>query len=207
VPLTEQYLGILDSPIPFACGILKTGRPLRIPDHLCIVDLDFHVVSDPDHSPMLANAADLVRELKVLLKSHEPDIHIPKAHSEAVPFTKQKRSSLSSHHCYEMCKHKYVFGERIVDSIVQLIHCHIEARLQLIARPCFVTDTTDLTCPVTVFNQGVFLESVDDKSRRFYTLFSTTMMFQEFTDGLSEEILKDYQCVSCAGRNSQICSP
>jgi hypothetical protein len=154
---------------------------------------------------MLANAADLIRELRALLKTHRSNVVIPKSHSNSTTFIRQKRSSLSSVHSYAMCKHKYVFGEKMVDSIMQLVRCHVEARLQLIARPCFVTDTTDVACPVTVFNQGVFLESVEDKSRRFYSLFSATMMFQEFTDCLSEEVLKDYEWVSGNCINGQVC--
>jgi hypothetical protein len=75
----------------------------------------------------------------------------------------------------------------LVEAVMGYFRTRLERELEVLMRPCFITDTTDIEHPVAVFNQELFLMSIDEGQRLFYRGFLGTTSFQEFADSKLEE--------------------
>jgi hypothetical protein len=190
LPLEEDFLTLLESPVPFACGVLKTLVEIPIPAHVCIVDIDHDSIADPDSSPLSPSGQILIEKLRRLIELNRTDV-IPPAHNSGraayLDFVKSKRNPLSSWHSYCMYVRKFVFNREMVDAIVLLMTDHIVKPLEDLVRSCLITDRTVPENPVTVFSRDLFIESVDPKDAAFYQLFIQTTMFGEFTELITDE--------------------
>jgi hypothetical protein len=82
---------------------------------------------------------------------------------------------------------KYIFKPPLVGEIVELFRRHFAPKLGELIQPCFITDTTDIEHPVTVFNRELFLATVPAADAAFYDAFLGTTAFHEFSDGRMEE--------------------
>jgi hypothetical protein len=82
---------------------------------------------------------------------------------------------------------KYIFKPPLIAEIVDLFRKHFAPKLEEMLEPCFITDTTDIEHPVTVFNRDLFLASVPAADVSFYEAFLGTTAFQEFSEGRMEE--------------------
>jgi hypothetical protein len=82
---------------------------------------------------------------------------------------------------------KYIFKPPLVGEIVELIRRHFAPKLGELIQPCFITDTTDIEHPVTVFNRELFLATVPAADMAFYDAFLGTTAFHEFSEGRMEE--------------------
>jgi hypothetical protein len=193
VPLDENFLAVLESPMPFACGILKTEQQIAIPSYVCVIDLDRDEIIDPDCSPLVASGAQIVEKLQLFLGLNRSDVMMPPRiaqngnRSQYLEFLKVKRNPLSSCHSYCMYPRKYCFGQEIVDAILLIFRDGLAVPLETLVRSCFITDKTDLDRPVTVFNNELFMESVDPDHVEFYRQFMQTTMFQEFIELMTDE--------------------
>jgi hypothetical protein len=191
LPIDDKFLPILESPVPYACGILKTGKAVPIPSYVCIVDIDKDQVVDPDQSPVLAGGKEMIEKLTLLIEMNRADVIVPtrsKANANAyMEFLRAKRNPLSSSHSYYMYPRKYCFGQEIVDAIVLLFRDQFVLPMESLVRSCFITDKTDIDHPITVLNNEVFLESVEPDQREFYQQFMQTTMFQQFTELMTDE--------------------
>jgi hypothetical protein len=194
LPIDDNFLTILDSPTPFACGLVKTEKNISIPGHVCVVDLDRDEIADPDSGPIVASGPILIERLGLLIEMNRADVVVPRrtaspngSRSPYVEFLRAKRNPLSSSHSYYMYPRKYCFGKDMVDAVVLLFRDEFVIKLELLARMCFVTDRTEGQRPVTVFNKELFLESVEKEDREFYEMFVQTMMFHEFVELMTDD--------------------
>jgi hypothetical protein len=53
LPDRDDYLGMLESPVPYVIGLIKTGTQPPVPDYATVVDLDLDQVIEPDRTPPL----------------------------------------------------------------------------------------------------------------------------------------------------------
>jgi hypothetical protein len=197
LPFTEEFLPILDSPAPFVCGIVKTGQLPPIPEHLVVVELDHDEINDPDHTPLLPDGERLIQKLQGILDLNRREIELPPKvlrdgatagpNPDFLPFVKSRRTAFINPMAHIIPAMKYIFGQEVVDQIRVLFRVQIEPGLELLLRPCLITDTTDPDRPVTVFNKDLFLESVSPVNRPFYSAFMLTTMFHVYCDGLMDE--------------------
>jgi hypothetical protein len=224
LPSGPDFVGVLDSPVPFVCGIVKRTDMPEIPSHVVVIDLDGGVIRDPEMSPLLPQGTELVATLDSLIKRQRGDIEIPgpdtprhrtrslsqlgtrrpppaappvqspppKVPDQRTPeviieFIKKRRHPLILPWHYMRYQRRYIFGPVLVGEIVDLFRRHLAPRLDQLIRPCFITDTTDIDNPVTVFNRELFLASVPPKERPFYEAFVATTSFTEFAEGRMEE--------------------
>jgi hypothetical protein len=215
---------ILDSPVPFVYGIVRYMGMPTIPAHVVIVDLDHGSVRDPERSPMMPRAQELIGFLDELIANHRAEIEIPVARPP--PMRERSRSLIGRitlqpqtapppapsaerpeqkplqealefihkrlhHHIvpthYLRYPRRFIFGAGIVRDILTHFRYHLPPTLEQLMRPCFITDTTDIENPVTVFNREVFMGSVDAAEQRFYDAFIGTQGFQEFADSKMDE--------------------
>jgi hypothetical protein len=163
-----------------------------------IIDLDNDSIHDPEDSPLIAGAKDLIMKIEAIFELNMKDILIPrrvrrpgilliksgKHQREFDDFMKAHLHPFSVPSTYSRYKHKYLLSPVLVDPLVGLFRCQLAPKLEVLIRPCFITDTTDPQNPVTVFNRDLFLESVRPDDTAFYRAFMSTTMFQEFSDSL-----------------------
>jgi hypothetical protein len=199
LPSETEYLTVLDSPLPFILGVIKRDG-IVIPGHLCIVDLDSNVVTDPDASPLVADANLLVSGIEAVFSANP--VRLP---PRTVGTGTQRR--LSEEYMAEVRKrqHPYsypvimkwldcqlMFTQGVANEIIRLFERHLAPRLAELLKPCFITDMTEADQPVTVFNRDVFLASVRDDQREFWGAFLHTTMFHEFSDRLMDGNMRQF---------------
>jgi hypothetical protein len=197
LPDREEYREFLDAPTPFVVGVLRAST-IRIPGHVCVIDLDADTIVDPDQSPMLAGADSLIRRLRVMMEKWAPTVALPPkqimgpngvrvSNQRYALLTREKKSEFASLHSYFHCERKWVFTEEHVAEIASAFAETVAPTLEAHALLCFVTDRTDERRPVTVFNKELFFDCIPTDAREFYLAFSQTTMFQEFIDKKMDE--------------------
>lgn len=196
MPNTAQFFNILESPVPFVCGIVKGSVQRSFPDHLAIVDLDVGQITDPDNVPLIPKAKKIKKQITKLFQKRSKDITVPPAKSKIADkasspayfdFVVAHLHPLVSAHTYIISPKKYIFPVEVVDQIVGTFRELIAPKIEKLIAPCFVSDTTDIENPVTIFNKELFLDSMGKKARPFFSEFVNTTMFQEFCDGKTDE--------------------
>jgi hypothetical protein len=203
LPETAEFLSVLDSPVPFVLGILRGCQRIAVGDYVVVVDLDSDTITDPDRSPMLPGAPELIDKLKALLDLNKSDIVIPprpkagvnprtervaaRMKREWAEFVKSRMHPFSVPFIYSHYPRKYIFTESLIEAIIGMFRLQIAPSLEQLLSPCFITDTTDIDNPVTVFNNDLFMASVRPADRPFYKAFLTTSPFHEYSDSLMDE--------------------
>jgi hypothetical protein len=196
LPENRDYLGILHSPVPYVCGIVRKESLSELPPYVAIIDIDRGTITDPEESPLLADSDSLIAKLKDFLSTHKTEVSLPRAtgkgnvdlqFAEWVAFLKDKMHGYVVPWSYLRYDRSYVFGQIIAEFIVDIFRGHFPSRLAQWVRPCSITDTTDIGNPVTVFNRELFLESVPQGDRSFYEAFTVTTVFQAFVDSAMDE--------------------
>jgi hypothetical protein len=168
LPLTDDFLPILESPTPFVCGVARSRALPPICDEVVTVDLDRGEIRDPDNSPGMAGGDRLIVRIEAITELHSAEIELPPRlisvkgtppapNPDFLEFVKKNRHGFSRPFSYGSYEAKYVFGQGIVEQIVNLFRIQIEPVLEGLMRPCFITDTTTPDQAVTVFNRDVFL--------------------------------------------------
>ena len=201
VPNNPTFLQLLESPVPYICGIISTSSSssISLPDNICIIDLDKGTLADPMLNVTLPRAKDLIHHLNAAIKQYKqaivvPPLNLPAKNSKSSRNPKYVEFFDSVHYYMRpsqytrRIKQKYVFVPPLVEDIMRLFSGHIAPKLEKMIKPCFVTDSTDLTNPVTVFNLDLFLASVKSDEEEFYREFCSTTIFQQFCDGKTDEM-------------------
>jgi hypothetical protein len=189
LPASPLFFPILESPVPFVCGLLKPAPPL--PDYVVRIDLDDNRIIDPDESPVIAGADALVERLNRLLTEQSPDVLIPRRPIGRSRSQSVSREALASHssrgkskakspprpsadadwiefvrtrlHPYQdpplfgRIQHKYILGPMLVEAVLGYFRTSLEMELEVLMRPYFITDTTDIEHPAADINSRALL--------------------------------------------------
>ena len=194
VPDQEEYLALLDSPVPFIAGTSAKTATADV-----YVDLDEGTIQFADKLEMLPTAHDLTKQIKNVLALHQNDITVPPPQKKLLFGRKEKNpeyeafinssSNFGLPHEY-LLDHpqKYLFSALCADSIQSIFSSHLCNFLSEKIKPCFVTDTTDSANPISVLNQELFLSQFDGPEHEFYTQFSGTNIFNELTNRHAQEV-------------------
>jgi len=201
VPNLPEYLQMLESPVPFICGCLKSSllKTISLNEPICIVDIDEKTIVDKSLNVSLPNSGIIIKSINDFLKEQSDIITVPpkfirKGLFSSISLNPQYKPFIDRIHGYmkpkaflEQIEQKYVFTPEIVDHIQQIFYDNFKTPLESSIRPCFVTDSTDVDKPVTVFNHEIFMMSIDRKDEPFYSQFSHSSIFQLFCDGKTDE--------------------
>ena len=192
IPNNSSFLPLLESPVPYICGLVASApiANVTLPEQLCIVDLDKKTVTDAELKVDVPRHKELIDKLNKVITDYEDVITYPSKTAskqkynqffEAVspfmrpiPFLKTKPQ-------------KYVFFPAVVEAILGIFSNHFSHELENL-KACFVTDSTDLSHPITVFNKDLFLASVTPDQENFYEMFINTTMFQQYCEGKTDEM-------------------
>lgn len=196
VPNNPENLSILGSPIPYILGLPSFSTAGSA---LCTVDLDAKTVTDQElHHISVPNHKSLISKLKDAIKEFEDTILTPpmtitkKGETYQNPkfydFIDQISPFVRPSYYLRHHPSKYVFNPPLVEKILSIFAMHFAPKLEVRIKPFFVTDSTDLARPITVFNKDLFLESVDESEKAFYSLFIGTSTFEQYCGRKTDEM-------------------
>lgn len=202
IPNDPDLLALLESPVPYIVGIKskKNLENITLPENHCLVKLDSGKLTDPELNVKLPCHGDLIQKLNAALNEYHNLIEVPCKRSKVrtnnkARYTQEYADFINGIHPYMRppkylitIETKFVFIPPLVENILQIFSQHLAPVLEGLIKPCFVTDSTELSRPVTIFNQEMFLANVKSREREFYQCFLTTTIFQEFCDGKTDEI-------------------
>jgi hypothetical protein len=190
-------LGILDSPVPFVCGLLKSTRAVQVPSHCVVIDLDDDAIYEPCNMPDLPAADEIARQLTNLLATHDEEIRLPGNKSRsfgnvtAGVLSKRQTATIRLHPykvawMYEEIVDQYNLSPKMIDEIIDIFGNAIN--VDTIVRQFLVTDRTDHRRRITAFHKDLFLESLTERQRKFFTEFLATTMFSQFLHGMIDTL-------------------
>lgn len=196
VPSEPQFSALLDSPVPYVCGkLIDRDEEFIAPTHVFVVDLDHDQVYEQDKIPELPRSKELKQKLKDIIKEHETQISVPpqvikqgvlkkqtKINDKYIEFVKTIGDYVCPRAIINLRYQRYVFTVEVANKIINCFMNAIAPTVESLIKLCFVTETTDISNPVTIFNKDLFLLSVPENDRPFFTAFVNTTMFQDFTD-------------------------
>ncbi|OHT08621.1 hypothetical protein TRFO_22808 [Tritrichomonas foetus] len=217
LPRDSHFMALLESPVPYIAGLLVDEHEFIAPQGVCVVDLDHDLIIEQEAMPELPKFAALKHKLKTILKEHEQSITVPqktvktgvlkkttKVNEKYINFLRSVSDFAKPRVMVDQIPQKYIFTAEVVNQIMDCFMKSIAPTVEALIKPCFVTETTDINNPVTVFNKELFLDSVPENARPFYSLFATTTMFQDFcdtkTDATAQEIVDETQHRFSIGR-------
>jgi hypothetical protein len=190
LPECEKYRAVLESPMPYVVGILKSRAAVRIPEYATVVDLDADTVIDPDNGPRVAGAGRAAARLRALFGAWRvdlPPMWTGRRNPEYAAAVHARKGEFASWHSYVQAPRSLMFSDAQVDEIARIFGTLIAPDVAARAVLCFVTDRTVKRCPVTIFNRELFLASLEEPDAPFYRAFAQTMMFNEFIDRQLDE--------------------
>ena len=214
LPKGSEYLPLLDSPVPYIIGLLKTETGYNIPKDTVIVDLDKNTITNPNNLPSFPMAKKLKSDIKSVLSKYKSDIIVPskkkkvgliKSQNQLNPqflefFKKHGKTSCPVYYI-NLYTPKYVFTEEVVDLLFDIFTEALAPFTESLIWACLVTDTTDINNVITIFNKDLFMASIDPTMKSFFTEFLNTTVFERFSDGKIRE--KEASVANTAKRSSR----
>jgi hypothetical protein len=188
LPDRDKFRAILEAPMPYVVGVLKSTKTIKIPEYAVMIDLDNDTLIDPEMSPLMPGAKGIVEGLRKRIQGAElPPMWGNGRNPRYAQIVREKKCEFASWHSYVLCERKFLFTENQVDEIADFCTKMMAPQLAVRTELFFVTDRTFQCSPVTIFNRRLFLESLEGVDAVFCTAFCQTMMFQEFVDKQTDE--------------------
>lgn len=196
LPMTRDFIEILESPVPMVCGIHYSVKAYEKGD--VIVDLDKDKVVVRACVPDLPRQAELIRKLEMIMTTVEDRVQIPPKNKEILSFmTSQPNPQYLDFvrqadpfmypPCFEAFANlKFNFGRSIANSIRHAFESHLVPSLTENIMKCFVTDNSG-NGPVTVCNKDLFLYITPDSEGDFFKALVQTNSFESFCARLTDE--------------------
>lgn len=205
LPRDPQFSTFLESPVPYIVGkLIKPDEEFIAPAHICVVDLDNDQVIVQDPIPDLPCQEELKKSLRTIISQYEAKITVPqkivklgvlkkgtKLNEKYINFIRTIGDFNCPRAIINMEYQKYVFTPEVCDKIIAAFAESVAPTVESLIKPCFVTETTDIDHPVTVFNKELFIDSVPPKAHTFYAAFTTTTIFQEFVDAQTDRAAQE----------------
>lgn len=203
VPCQENFINSLESPFPYIAGILskRVLDNITKPEHLCFVDLEEGSVQDDSLAAAIPRSDELIIGLKGLIKSYQqiiiPEARIQKSLKSKDTIRNPKYAEffdnipmyMNPPILYKKSGLKYAFYEEdLINKILDKIQKHFLPELSTFAQACFVTDSSNPSNPITIFNKDLFTTITDAvDGMEFYRHFSETQIFSLFIDKRTDE--------------------
>lgn len=171
LPSKPKYEAILGCPSPIICGIL-TNPDLDLSetcDQKCIVDIDKGTVIDDELDVLgqiLPHANEIKQEIEKILAANHNLIEVPprsivvngklKKNPNWVKFYEADTRVSMPLHYLSSINPKYIFTATVVGKIQKAFSTKFIKELTENIEMCFVTETTDSSKPVIMFNSEIF---------------------------------------------------
>jgi hypothetical protein len=166
LPNTQSHLAVLNSPIPFLIGCVRTPAftEYSFLDTCLFVALDEKRKVAPSPAlPRFPDRGQVTRRLRAFMEDHSDGMH---PYGPPPAFARQ-------------LGHRVSFGEDVPEQVVEIVQSPF-ATIAADAFVCFFV--TDLSASVTVFNKELFIATVIPENLQFFQMLLESMTFQTYIE-------------------------
>lgn len=89
----------------------------------------------------------------------------------------------------------YLIPSDVCNEILNVFKSHLPSILDDPIKECFVTDTTDIMNPITVFNRDLFFYQMPHEDEQFYQKLMQTQIWEVYCDHLATEVANQKRSV------------
>ena len=190
IPNEPRFLEFLESPCPYIVGVASPNKDFEL-----LVNIDTNTLVEKLKIPALPKADVLIDAINKILTDSK-DLITPPPKYEMVDGVRKKTKEFTD---FFMTGDNYLFPlsylvttdvkllltSKICDDILSTISNHLPSYLNEGIKECFVTDTTDALCPITVFNKDLYMYNIPDEDIPFFTTFFQTQIWEVYCDKIS----------------------
>lgn len=202
IPNNDNFLPLLDSPTPFIIGVAvnEEGFQLHPESEITLINLDTDTIIEKKTTPIFPDSEQVEQTVNLLFELHKMKITTPPKYLAKGLFKKDLEENpdftafmerVSGFNFPKITLYqdppKYIFTEAVNDQIVDTFKKGLPVTIKSLMDPCFVSDTTDINNPVTIFNHELFVSSINPEWKEFFDLFLNTQIFQQFCDIRTDE--------------------
>lgn len=202
IPNNDNFLPLLDSPTPFIIGVVvnEEGFQLHPDSEITLINLDTDTIIEKRTTPIFPDNEQVEQTINLLFELHKMKITPPPKYLAKGLFKKDLEENPDFTAFMERTSGfnfpqitlsldppKYIFTEAVNDQIVDTFKKGLPVTIKSLMDPCFVSDTTDINNPVTIFNHELFASSINPEWKEFFDLFINTQIFQQFCDIRTDE--------------------
>ena len=209
LPHQERFLDFFDSPCPYIVG---TTIPNNRYDML--VNLDKKTITEKTKCPQLPGYNELKEKIQTIFKKEMDVIKVPPKriqnpkgemipNPEYVKFFEESDPYIAPYHFSLLVDSTYLIPSSICDEILNVFKNHLPRMLEEPIKLCLVTDATDRTNPITVFNKDIFFSQIPKKDDEFFQRFMQTQIWDVFCDSLATEVSKRRKSTLIESRKKQ----
>ncbi|OHS94990.1 hypothetical protein TRFO_38805 [Tritrichomonas foetus] len=187
LPADGHYFDLLQLPTPFLFGIAPCPqiKKTKFLESCYIINLDKKNVSSNDYYPPYPSLEQVVQNIQKIINESK---HAPTA---AHPFTSSDNTNSPfggsvvenpfafPEYFTKYLNHKTHLMMQGIDAILMELHEPLKPALTDFLMSFFVTDAEE---GITVFNQELFLASVEPKDQKFFEFLMESQSFQDFIE-------------------------
>ncbi|OHS95372.1 hypothetical protein TRFO_10499 [Tritrichomonas foetus] len=187
LPMDPKYQDFLESPCPYIVGVFTPYQDFEM-----LVNLDTSTIVEKVKTPRLPNEEKLKCNISRALASGGDFIKVPPKMIEQdgqriknpdhTKFFQNLSPLLFPFIFTSMSNVKCMPTPEICTEIIAAFQGHFPKILGQSIVECFMTDTTDIQNPITVFNKDLFMLSAEKCDHAFYEIFFQTQIWEIFCD-------------------------
>lgn len=205
IPNKEDFLPLLESPTPYVIGFVNRNGITLPESDITVVNLDNNTVYCKKNLPLFPQYKELEETIKGILDQNKEAITVPPrsikkkilGKKEDNPAFKEFFHQANDMVCPRITTQynlpKYIFTEQVVLQIVQAFKDCFPKHFYKSISSCFVSDTTDINNPVTIFHRDLFFDAIPQEHKPFYEFFLNCQIFTQFCDLKTDEIETNLQ--------------
>lgn len=201
LPYQPRFLDFLDSPCPYIVG---TTAPCK--EYEMMVNLDNIKIVETNELPKLPKIDELKQKIQNILDREMERIKVPpkKIKNEAGEFIPNPANMkffvnsdpyLFPYIFTMMAGCTYLIPSDVCNEILNVFKSHLPSILDDPIKECFVTDTTDIMNPITVFNKDLFFYQMPHEDEQFYQKLMQTQIWEVYCDHLATEVANQKRSV------------
>ena len=191
LPYQPRFLDFLESPCPYIVG---TTAPYK--EYEMMVNLDKKEIIETHELPKLPKYDEMKAKIQAILDKEMDKIKVPpkKIQNEAgelvqnpdnLKFFVESDPYLFPYIFTMMTGCTYLIPSNICNEILNVFKTHLPSILDEPIKECFVTDTTDIMNPITVFNKDLFFIQMPAEDEQFYHRMMQTQIWEVYSDQLA----------------------
>ena len=194
LPTLPELSDFFDSPTPYVIGSCVVNNKADL-----VVNLDTGSLTINTKIPDLPDQWKLLHKLQLIMNDYQKEYKVPPREiheEESLKVIKNKdyldfivnTSPYNFPYVFtSLTEVKFILPPHVVDMILDSFRSHLPSYINDLICGCFVTDTTDVFNPVTIFNKDLFLMSIPRDSKAFYELFVQTEIWEDYCNTLADE--------------------
>lgn len=203
IPMQSRFLDFLDSPFPYIIGITTSHKGGGIE-----VDLDTRTIINNVECPRLPKYDELKNKIESIINDSIDLIQIPPKtlnnekgetikNPEYLKFFQNSDSYLFPYIFTVMNDLKYLYPSFVCNEILEAFKEYsIPKSYEDNIKNCFVTDTTDIFHPITVFNRDLFFITLPEVDQAFFQRLLQTQVWDVYCNKLSSQLEYEKKLIS-----------